>query len=461
MANKLSSWRCSFKPRVLGMILLLLIAVFVTIFLSFNFFINSYIKTNIASQLNAFWNIHGQYNLKQENDGRSYLPDMSKQPKNKIGVKTEAFVMDEGYHILNLYGNEDNEKLQESEQVASYLKEHKSPLEEINNLHLRTQDEDYYISITNDPKQESSFIIFYVNATMISSFADTINFLLIVVMLIAAILSFFIAALIANSVTKPVRQLSSFARQIGCGDFTVQNFSYTDKEFKELADVMNQTVRQLSNYDSEQKTFFQNVSHELRTPLMSIKCYAEGIEYGLMENVKSSRIISEEVDRLSEMVEDLLCISRINNITENVEMQENDLRETFSLCAENLKSIADKANIKLIYDFAEAPVLFKYNDKYMYRALSNLITNALRYAKSQIILVCKNEGKTVKLSVADDGEGISADALPYIFERFYKGKSGKHGIGLSIVKSVVNLHGGKISVTINNGTCFLIEFDYI
>jgi len=226
-----------------------------------------------------------------------------------------------------------------------------------------------------------------------------------------------------------------------------------------MAHTSNQTARQLYNYDSEQKTFFQNVSHELRTPLMSIRGYAEGIEYGLTEPVKSSRIIISEADRLTEMVEDLLFISRIDSLTQNTEMSEGDLRETFTLCAESLHSLADKRNVRFIYEFDDKAVLFIYNEKYMHRALYNLIANAIRYAKSEITLTCKNENGKILVAVSDDGDGISPELRPHVFERFYKGKDGKHGIGLSIVESVVKLHGGEITVSCDGLTSFRIVFN--
>jgi signal transduction histidine kinase len=222
---------------------------------------------------------------------------------------------------------------------------------------------------------------------------------------------------------------------------------------------MNQTVQQLSSYDSEQKTFFQNVSHELRTPLMSIKLHAEGIEHGVMEQVKSSRIIIDEVDRLSEMVEDLLYISRMHSLPQEIEMQKNDLRETLSRCAQNLKSVADQKGIQYIFAFSDQPVLFTYNEKHMYRALYNLIDNALGYAKSRVALTCRIEDGKILVAVEDDGEGIATDVLPHIFKRFYKGPQGKQGIGLSIVKSIIEMHHGGITVDCDELTRFRIVFE--
>lgn len=448
----------SFRTRIFCMILCLLGSLFVAIFIFFNIFIGNFIKTDAIFQLSVYADLYNQHNASKGQTDDS-LPDMSEQPKNRTGTRAEVFTINTQYEILNFHENEDGSNTQKVAQIATYLKENQMDLGNLTNFHLKTGGQEYYITLVQDQKQEATYAVFYVDITTVSKFADTINYTLIITVLIAAVISFIIAAIIANSVNKPVKQLMFFARQIGKGNFTKRELSFTDREFTELADVMNQTAHQLDNYDHEQRTFFQNVSHEFRTPLMSIKCYSEGIEHGVMNPVISSRVISNEVERLSEMVEDLLVLSRMDNLTQKLDKATNDLRETFSACAEGLKPIADKKGISFSYDFDKSPVLFDYSQKYMARALNNLITNALRYANSHIVLTCRNDGKTIKLSVADDGLGIPAEDLPHIFERFYKGKNGNHGIGLSIVKSVVALHGGRISVVSDKGALFLIEFD--
>lgn len=441
------------------MILLLLGVLFIIIFLSFNLYINTFIKTDAITQLSIFSNLYDQHNNDKEQIEFEKLPDISKQPKNRTGTKVEVFSIIDDYSIQNYYENEDGSNLQEISSIASYLKENEIDLGNINDYHLETETGEFYITIIKDQKQENAFIVFYVDITAIKRFADTVNLVLIIIVLLSAVTSFGVAALIANSVTRPVKKLIDFAGQIGKGDFSRKDLNFSDREFKELSNVMNQSACKLNNYDNEQKTFFQNVSHEFRSPLMTIRCYAEGIENKLMDPEKSSRTIINEVDRLKEMVEDLLYLSQIDTLIKDIEKSENDLRETIESCAQNLYPIAEKNNIKFIYNFEKIPVLSEYNEKYMYRAINNLILNALQYAKTRIILTCKYEAKTINLSIKDDGDGIPSDVQPHIFERFYKGKDGNHGIGLSIVKSVVDLHGGRISVKSDKGTIFLIEFD--
>ena len=452
MFSKKTGWHI--KPRIFFMFLLLLVAIFSAVFIAFNVFINNYIGETVKSQLSALTSSFSQHDDELKKQEQSDLPDISSQAKSKIGTHAEVFVLSSNYEI-----EKHDESIDENEliQIAEVIKSREMSLDEIDKLYIRTDAEDYYISVLKDTKEGHSFFVFFVNVTSIENLVDTINIALFVILIIMLAIGFLIANMIANSVTKPVKQLSEFATQIGKGDFTTKKQSFVDIEFNELSAEMNKSAEKLEKYDAEQRAFFQNVSHELRTPLMSIKCHAEGIEQSLMDKENGVRIIISETDRLSELVDDLLYISRIE-AEQKPEMQENDLRETLSFCAETLKPIADKGNIKFTFDFDDAPVMLRYNEKHMTRAFLNLIANALRYAKSTITLECKTVGETVATTVIDDGNGISKADLPHIFERFYKGKDGKYGIGLSIVKLVVGLHDGEISVNSNELTSFKMTF---
>jgi signal transduction histidine kinase len=435
----------SLRSRVFSMTLGLSIIVVVLIFSAFNLFLNNYIINVVSSQLELFTAHHSD-----EKD----WPDMSKQPANKVGVKAEAFVINRDYQVIHAYGEEE---MIASERISSYFKEKAMNLESIDNIRISTQNSTYYLSTVADSKHQNAYLVFFTDVTTIFEFSKTINTILVLVVVFASLLSFALAAVIANSVTKPIKVLASFADRIGKGDFSTDLNHFKDKELDDLGSVMNKTAVQLSHYDSSQKTFFQNASHELRTPLMAIRLNAEGIKYGLMETGKSSDVIIAEVDRLTELVEDLLYLSHVYDITSHIQMQENDLTKTIRRCAENQKSVAVQSGIEIVYDFAEMPVVISYNEKHMYRAVYNLISNALRYAKTKVVLSCRHTDMGVLIVVSDDGDGISSVDLPHIFDRFYKGSNGKHGIGLSIVKSAVELHGGKITFERTSTSDFLIN----
>jgi len=258
---------------------------------------------------------------------------------------------------------------------------------------------------------------------------------------VAALAAYFLS----SALTRPIVKLSKFAQGIGRGDFSPNDFEFADKELDDLNSALNKSVRQLDAYDREQKTFFQNASHELRTPLMSIKCYAEGISAGIMKPDDAAETILQETDRLTELVKEMLYISQIDNITTTYKKAEVDLVQLIKDCAARQQAQADKGGISFVFDHDDS-LNYKCVPELMSRAVDNLISNALRYAASEVSLSVHLRSGYVGIKVADDGKGISEEALPHIFERFYKGEGGNTGIGLSIVKTIISQHKGSIAV---------------
>jgi len=283
---------------------------------------------------------------------------------------------------------------------------------------------------------------YYIHTEQATGRASIILFILVsIIFVVAVIVTYFLS----NSITRPIEKLGKFARSIGKSGFDTNNFEFRDVELENLNVALNKAVKQIKAYDSEQKDFFQNASHELRTPLMSIKCYAEGIVYGLMEPKQASETILEETDKLSELVTDLLYIAKIDNITTAYTAEKTDLIKIIKDCTARQQAIADKRQINFVYDFASSYLHCECIAELVSRAVDNLISNALRYASSEIVLTCATKGSKIQITVADDGNGIEAEVLPHIFERFYKGKGGNTGIGLSIVKSIADQHNGYVT----------------
>ena len=275
--------------------------------------------------------------------------------------------------------------------------------------------------------------------------ASGIGTILIVLVAIMFVISVIASYFLSNSITRPIEKLGDFALDIGKGNFDTNEYEFVDVELENLNNILNKSAKQLQVYDSEQKTFFQNVSHELRTPLMSIRSYAEGIKYGLMEPKDAGEIILTEADKLADLVTDLLYIAKIDNISTAYTFTETDLVEILRDSANRQQIMAEKNNLRFEFDFSDDIVIYNCVAELISRAIDNLISNAIRYSKSIIKLSCIKNNDYIVISVFDDGDGIDADDLPHIFERFYKGKDGHTGIGLSIVKSIADQHKGKIS----------------
>ena len=202
--------------------------------------------------------------------------------------------------------------------------------------------------------------------------------------------------------------------------------------------------RDIEKEAERQQTFFQNASHELKTPLMAIQGYAEGIQAGVMDTGSAAEVILEESDRMTGLVEELLDISKIDMGRQPLTLSETDIRELLYDSIRAVEPAAAASGITIAPDFPEEPVMVKCDDTQMRRAVTNILTNGLRYAHSQLCLTCRPDKRNVIIRIQDDGDGIAEGDLPHIFERFYMGKSGKSGIGLALTKEIIHLHKGTI-----------------
>ena len=200
--------------------------------------------------------------------------------------------------------------------------------------------------------------------------------------------------------------------------------------------------RDIEKEAERQQTFFQNASHELKTPLMAIQGYAEGIQAGVMDTGSAAEVILEESDRMTELVEELLDISKIDMGRQQLALSEMDIRELLYDSIRAVESAAAASGITIAPDFSEEPIMVKCDDTQMRRAVTNILTNGLRYARSELRLTCRADRRQVTIRIQDDGDGIAEADLPHIFDRFYMGRSGKSGIGLALTREIIHLHTG-------------------
>ena len=206
-----------------------------------------------------------------------------------------------------------------------------------------------------------------------------------------------------------------------------------------------------------QKWFFQNVSHELKTPMMAVQGCAEGIHTGVLDPVEASGVILEEAEQMSDLVEELLALSRLESGQANAEFHSMDVRELLYDCLRSTEQLAEQKNLRISLCFDEKPVLVNCDEVQLRRAFTNIITNALRYAKGKIQIECKADRGKAIVRIHDDGEGIAPELLPHIFDRFFSTRRGGAGIGLSLAKEIVSLHKGTISASNDGGALFEIS----
>lgn len=259
---------------------------------------------------------------------------------------------------------------------------------------------------------------------------------------VALLISLFFGKSIVAPITALAKKIDKYSSTKQLDLSTIQ----TGDEIQQLDECFITMTKSIQHYDDSQQRFLQNTSHELKTPLMSIQGYAEAIKDRVIEGKEMDEgldIIIEQSQRLKAIVEELIYLTRMENAEEKLVINTTNLNElVYSVC-QNIKLLAEEKHINV--DIEINPQIDILCDKEkLHRALLNLLSNGIRYADHQIIIGATVENYEVKLLIQDDGCGFKMNEENKIFDRFYKGERGSTGLGLSIVKAIVEAHGGKI-----------------
>ena len=275
--------------------------------------------------------------------------------------------------------------------------------------------------------------------------------LYLLAVLIAALFTVCIALIFSSTLTLNLKKLKAKANMLAKRNYNCNIKIDSDDEVGELADAFDAMTKSLEEYDLSQKIFLQNASHELRTPLMSIRGYTEGMRDGVFENTEEiCTEILDQTSRLEKIIEDIMYLTKMETSANSIVVEDASTLQIVDEAIDRVQGIAVSGNITISKgDIAEMNVRCDVDNFCV--ALTNIISNCLRFAKSEVVVEVRPVAKGVCFTVSDDGPGIYNDDLPHLFDRFYKGKKGKHGLGLSIAKAVVVSHGGAVNARNKTG----------
>lgn len=310
-----------------------------------------------------------------------------------------------------------------------------------------------------------------------SLFFDILFSVVLILLLTAGLLTMWIY----QSIITPIRKLQKAANNIKEGnlDFQVETDGSEGDElnilcvsFEDMRRRLKENAEEKIHNETENKALISNIAHDLKTPITAVKGYAEGIIDGVAntpEKVdKYVRTIYSKANEMDTLINELTLYSKIDTNRIPYNFAKINVEEYFSDCIEEIGLDLEHKGIGLAYyNYVESDVVIIADPEQLRRVVNNIIGNSAKYMNKQngfINIRIKDVGDFIQVEIEDNGSGIQAKDLPYIFDRFYRADASRNsatggsGIGLSIVKKIVEDHGGKIWATSKEDTGTIMYF---
>jgi len=273
---------------------------------------------------------------------------------------------------------------------------------------------------------------------------------------VAVLIGLGAGVLLAGNLVGPVKELTRAAGAFARGDLGTRVTIHSDDEVGELAHGFNDMAEQLQKLEGTRRRLTADMAHELRTPLTIaqnlIEAFADGVLPADDENLG---VLKQKIQELTQLVDDLRELSVAESGRLHLHMQRLDVREIVNEVVETWRDRFAGKGIKLQTEFDQRPVIVNGDEGALSRVLNNLISNAQKYtpANGSVQVVVKNDDGQAVVRVDDTGPGIPVQEQSLVFERFYRGKNAVQestdgtGVGLAIVRELVRMHNGSISLT--------------
>ena len=297
-------------------------------------------------------------------------------------------------------------------------------------------------------------------------FLKEINKVITSIGIVMVLITIFIAILISNNISKPVEVVSNMANLIGDGDYDNKiDYDSNIVEIDVLIKSINNLSAKLEEQENLRKRLTTDISHELRTPLTSIQTHLEAMIDGIWEpDTERLNSVNEEVIRLTNLVNQLQNLAKFDSEKSKLNLAKVNVKNLIMNVVYNNQGKALEKNINIECDLES---IDSYLDKdKISQVIVNLLSNAIRYTNNggKIFISSYKENNNLKIQFKDNGIGIPKENIKYIFERFYRvdesrsKNTGGIGVGLTIVKSIIDLHQGTIEFRseLNKGSEFIV-----
>ncbi len=398
------------KRKLVLIMLLCMALAFAVIAAAFHLIISGYVKDRAESSIHLYMDESGKELKSEAEEASMVVVSFTHETELEPYGEDDSSFWEDFWNSLfdaDYWNSEDAMQAYYAEEISQWWEKEQPEAQSLNKLTI--EDKTLYVSWKQDEKKSNKIRFYYVNVTSEVQLLRTVSISLYIIMAVclagACLAGFFMG-------------------------------------------------KRIENDQKRQKEFFENASHELKTPLMSIQGYAEGLQAGVVaEPEKATRVILNETDKMTGLVNDILSLSRLESGAYKLKKEEIYVPEFLSECLTSMETAITEKNLRIGFDVAQE---FLEADRVQFeKAVRNILTNAIRYAKTEVRL--QFDGK--KLVIWDDGTPISEESLKHLFERFYTGPNGNTGIGMSLTKEIVEQHGWKIKAeNTASGAQFVITF---
>ncbi len=372
---------------------------------------------------------------------------------------SHVVIMEKGSRTSTLITDSDNQVVASSVQPDQDMKSHilKSGDIEMNEiLEKDWKNHDYLITVTSIGNGNGHLYMYY-PAKIIREIVLVLKILIFLTFVGTILLSFGLIGILSQKITRPLLIMKDATKKMAKGEYKQIITTKGNDEIAQLGQTIQRLGEQLQDYEDTRNDFLADISHELRTPLTYIKGYSDILSKGMYRNSEEqaeyTTIINKEANRLSFLLNDLFEMSKLQVGKFELSIEVANINSILNKVVMNLTPAATEKGIKIILKLDKDIPKLRLDVQRIEQVFYNLIENAIKYTeKGKLIIKSYQEKERVMIEIRDTGMGIPKQDIPKIWERFYRvdksrtRKTGGSGIGLYVVKQIIEAHGGKIAV---------------
>ena len=338
-----------------------------------------------------------------------------------------------------------------------------------------SNDEDYITTVSPISKGNNGYVYMFYPTTLLDETVSVLKLFMLIASIGVVMLAIGLIGYFSKKMTTPLLEMKEATNQMAEGNYQQEITVAGKDELAQLAFSIKSLGEQLQYFENTRNEFLAGVSHELRTPLTYIKGYSDILLKGIIKDKEEEKnyllIINEETKRVTNLVNDLFDVAKFQTGKYEIHKEKMDIKALLQKIVHSLSPIAEQKKLMLRCQFLDTekhkPIYMFADPEKMSQVIYNLIENAIKYTEQgTIVASVKENSQEISIMISDTGIGMPEKDIPHIWEGFYRveksraRQTGGSGLGLYVVKQIIQLHGGNIEVASveGKGTTFTITF---